>query len=226
MKSSAFVRLRWPAKTANSRERSRGFSLIELIVVLGVIALMAAISVPYLVNYRKVYRTDDQAQRIVDLMNEANQLALTRRRTFRFQINVTRNSAQIVDENGTIQGNLIKEVKLEPTTEVRMNAIPTGVTRPNPPNYANAVFANDSIGYREGVTTVLGNNMWIARFRRDGSVVDSTNNLLSATVFIWPPAAATGTTPRNLKEVRALTMFGGSGAIRYWKHNGTTFVAK
>lgn len=226
MRSSRFARLTKPSNTLNASDRSSGFSLIELIVVLGVIALMAAISVPYLVNYRKVYRTDDQAQRIMDLMNETNQLALTRRRTFRFQINITRNTAQIIDENGTLQGDLVKEVRLEPTTEVRLNAIPTGVTRPNPPNYADAVFANDSIGYKQGMTTVLGNNMWMARYRRDGSVVDGANNLLSATIYFWPPAASTGTTPRNLKEVRAVTLFGGSGAARHWKHNGSTFVAK
>jgi prepilin-type N-terminal cleavage/methylation domain-containing protein len=206
------------------RRRSSGFSVIELIVVMSIIAIMVVMSVPYLINYRKVLLSDDQAMRVMDLMREANQLALTRRRTVRFQIDLTQNAALIIDENGSTQGSLIKKVRLEPVQEVRMDVIPSGVLRPNPPNYANAAYAVDGLGHKEGATTVIGNNVWMARFRRDGSVVDAGNNLLSANLYVWPPTSFNSLTPRNSKEVRAITIFGGSGAVRYWKYSGTTFL--
>lgn len=204
--------------------RSDGFSMTELLVVMGIMALMAVISLPYIVNYRKLYRSEDQALKIIDLMQETSQLAMTRRRTFRFEISQTDNAALIIDENGTAPDVLLKWVPLDQVSEVRTDTNPSGISRPNPPNYANAVFTTDSTGHLRGTTTVVGHTVWAARFRSDGSVVNAANNPLSATIFIWPPAAPGSSTARNRGEVRAITVFGGSGAIKYWKFNGTTFV--
>jgi type II secretory pathway pseudopilin PulG len=202
-----------------------GFSMTEMLVVFGIIALMAVVSLPYIVNYRKLYRSEDQALKVIDLMQETAQLAMTRRRTFRFEISQTDNAALIIDENGAAPDVLVKRIPLDPTGELRMDTNPSGITRPNPPNYANAVYSVDSTGHLRGSTTVVGHTVWAARFRSDGSVVNAANNPLSATIFIWPPVTVGSSAARNNGEVRAITVFGGSGAIKYWKYNGTTFVA-
>jgi type II secretory pathway pseudopilin PulG len=199
--------------------------MTELLVVLGIVALMAVISIPYFLNYRKLYRSEDQALRIINLMQETAQLAMTRRRTFRFEISQTDNAALIIDEAGTAPDVLIKRVPLDPVAELRTDTNPSGITRPNPPNYNNAVYGVDSLGHLRGSTTVSGHTVWQARFRSDGSVVNAANNPVSATIFVWPPVSVGSSTPRNPGEVRAITIFGGTGAIRYWKYNGTTFVA-
>jgi prepilin-type N-terminal cleavage/methylation domain-containing protein len=204
--------------------RNGGFSMTELLVVLGIMGLMAVISLPYIVNYRKLYRSEDQALKVIDLMQETAQLALTRRRTFRFEINLTDNAALIIDENGTNPAFLVKRIPLDQVSELRVDTNPSGITRPNPPNYANAAFSVDGLGHLRGSTTVIGHTVWAARFRSDTSVIDAAGNPLSATLFIWPPAAPGSSTARNQGEVRAITIFGGSGAIKYWKYNGTTFV--
>ncbi len=208
-----------------SKGKAKGFSVVELLVVLGIIAIMAAISIPYLVNYKKGYRSEDQTFKIIDLMRETGQLALQKRRTFRFEIDLTDNEVLIIDENGTAADAMIKRVPLEMTKEVRVDMIPVGVTKPNPPNYTDISFAVDTLGHLEGSTTVTGHNVWAARFRSDGSVVNAANNPISANIYIWPPQTPGSTTPRNKTEVRAITIFGGSGAIRYWKHNGVGLVA-
>lgn len=202
-----------------------GFSVVELLVVLGIIAVMAAISIPYLINYKKGYRSEDQTLKIIDLMRETGQLALQKRRTFRFEIDLTDNEVLIIDENGTAADSMLKRIPLEMTKEVRVDMIPVGVTKPNPPNYSDITFATDGLGHLEGATTVTGHNVWAARFRSDGSVVNASNNPISANIYIWPPQTPGSTTPRNKTEVRAITIFGGSGAIRYWKHNGVGLVA-
>ncbi|HMQ03957.1 MAG TPA: type II secretion system protein [Pyrinomonadaceae bacterium] len=188
----------------------RGYSLVELLVVLGIIALLTVISLPYLVNYTKMYKSEDQAIKVMDLMRETAQLALNRRRTIRFELdrsNAARPQARIIDENNGGTAIVIKSIPLEPLNEVRMD-VPSGITPPNPPNYAN-------IGYLA--------NVWSARFRSDGTVVNAANTPISATLYSWPPAAG-GSTPRRMQEVRAITIFGGSGAVRYWKYNGSSFV--
>lgn len=215
-------------REAHIASRSRiqaGFSMAELLTVLAVIAIMSAISVPYLLNYRKVYRTDDQAIKMMDLMRETAQLALTRRRTMRFEIDLTDNTMKLIDENGTGADTLIKSIPLEKTSDVRVDVIPTGVSKPNPPNYANIAFATDTVGHLNGTTSVNGHSIWSARFQRDGSVVNNSGTFTSVNIFIFPPASAGSATPSSKPQVRAITLFGGSGAIRYWKHNGTAFVA-
>lgn len=202
-----------------------GFSIIELLVVLGVVALLSAISLPYIVNYKKVYKSEDQSLKVMDLMREASQLALTRRRTMRLEIDLTDNAVLIIDENNSDPDTLLKSVPLEMAGDIRIDVIPAGVTRPNPPNYANATFGVDSTGHMSGTTTVTGHTVFAARFRSDGSVVNATNVPINRTIYVWPPITPGSTTARDLLEVRAITMARTSGAVRYWKHDGTVFVA-
>ena len=203
-----------------------GFSLVELIIVLVIISILSAISLPYIYNYKKLYKSEDQALKIMDLMREASQMALTRRRTMRLEIDLTNNQILIIDENGAGAANdrEIKAIPLEAVNEVRMDQIPTGISKPNPPNYNDAVFAPDTIGHLRGGTNVIGNNVWAARFTSNGSAVNSADVPISANLYVWAPLTAGSPNPRNNGEVRAITMFGGSGAIRYWKHNGSTFL--
>ena len=81
-------------KTDNTALASvSGFSMTELLVVLGVIGVMSVISLPYIVNYKKAYKSEDQALKVIDMMREAGQLALNRRRTIRFELDFTNNFA-------------------------------------------------------------------------------------------------------------------------------------
>ena len=203
---------------------------MELVIVLVVISILSAVSLPYFYNYTKAYKSDDQSLKIMDLMREAGQLALTRRRTIRFEIDRTANRILIIDGNGPgfADDTEIKAIPIETAGELRMDQIPTGVTRPDPPNYNDVAFINDTTGHLRDGIPVNGNMVWQIAFQRDGTVVNIANLPVpvSATLYIWSPLPLTpaSLTPRNIKEVRAITLFGGSGAIRYWKHNGTTFL--
>lgn len=209
--------------------------MIELLIVVVIIAILSAISVPYIYQYRKLYRTDDQALKVMDLLRETGQLALTKRRTFRLEIDQTANMFLIIDENtitaGANDDQEIKAIPLDPVNEVRMNSLPTatipaGVTKPSPPNYADAVFAVDAVGHKnKSNATVVGNMVWAARFNQDGTMVNNAGVPINANLYFYPPQTPGSTTPRNKTEVRAITLFGGSGSVRFWKHDGTTFVA-
>ncbi len=202
-----------------------GFSMVELVIVLVLIAVLSAMSLPYIVNYKSAYKSEDQAIKVMDLMREASQLALNRRRTIRFEIDLTDNAMLLIDEFNSDPDKLIKKIPLEQPRDIRIDVIPVGITKPNPPNYANIAFAADSLGHLAGTTTVTGHSVWVARFRSDGSVVSSTDVPITANIYSWPPISPGSTTPRNKNEVRAITLFGGSGAVRYWKYNGSAFVA-
>lgn len=192
---------------------------------MGIIGVMSVISLPYIVNYKKAYKSEDQALKVIDMMREANQLAIARRRTIRFEIDFTDNLALIIDENNADPDTLLKQIPLEPAHEVRMDIMPAGVTRPNPPNFNNLAAASDSRGHRRGGTPVSGHSVIAVRYRSDGSAVNNTDVPLNGNIYSWPPVSSGSNTPRSTREVRAITVSGGAGAIRYWKHNGTSFVA-
>lgn len=195
-----------------------GYSLIEILVVMALVAVMTAISLPYLFSSSRKFASEDQAIKVMDLMREAGQLALTRRRNITFEINGTITDRPVVQLIDDVTDQVIKTVPLEPRSRVRMDAAPAGFTTPNPPNYAAAVYAS---------------NVWAVNFTSSGTVVTigATPVPVSATLYSWRPIMEPGTpfnpsnlTPARREEVRAVTIFGGSGAVRYWRFTGTAWA--
>jgi len=205
-----------------SKQSEAGFKLIELLIVLGMVSVLTVMSLPYIVNHKKLYKSEDQALKIMDLMREASQTALTRRKTIRLEIDLTANTVLLIDEGRSPDAEF-KSVPLEPTRELRVDMIPTGMTKPSP-NYTDITFGADTVGHYLGSTSVTGHNVWAARFKSDGTVVNAADVPISANIYIWPPASPGAATPRNTLEVRAITLVGGSGAVRYWRYNGTQFA--
>ena len=203
-----------------------GFSVVELLSVIAILLIMSAISLPYIFGYTQKYQSQDQTLKVIDLMQETKQLALTRRRTFRFEIDLTDNNMLVIDENGAgaADDTAVKIIPLISPAEVRVDTRPDVVSKPTPPTLNDAVFAADTIGHLAGGAPVTGNTVWAARFTSDGSVVNAGDNPISANLYFWPPRAPGSSDARALAEVRAITLFGGSGALRYWRYDGTTFV--
>lgn len=194
-----------------------GYTLVEIIVALALVAVMTAISFPYLFGSTRKYATEDQAIKVMDLMREAGQLALTRRRTILFEINGTVTDRPVVRLVDDATDEVLKTVPLEPLSRVRMDVAPVGLSAPNPPNYPVAVYAG---------------NVWAVGFTSRGTVVNAGGLPVSATLYSWRPIMEPATpfnpsnlTPARREEVRAVTIFGGSGAVRYWKFTGTGWNA-
>lgn len=200
--------------------------MVEMLVVVAIIMIMVAISIPYAVNYRKLYRSEEQALKVIDLIRETSQMALNQRRSFRLEIDATTSSALIIDENNSTDPDvLVKTVALDDLSTLRMDVEPASVGRPTPPNYPSAVFDVDAIGHMNKGTNIIGNRVWAAHFKSDGTVDNAGDAPISVTLYVFPPTSSTSDVPSDPKQVRVITIYGGSGAVRYWKYNGTTFLA-
>src|SRR5438477_5246936 len=125
---------------------------------------------------------------MMDLMHEAAQTALVQRKTIRYEVDLTDNAILLIDESQNVpKGQQLKKIPLEFTRDIRVDTIPTGVSKPNPPNYNDAAFATDMVGHMVGATTITGHNIWACRFKSDGSVVNAAGAPVNANIYIWPP---------------------------------------
>jgi prepilin-type N-terminal cleavage/methylation domain-containing protein len=191
-----------------------GFSLIELLIVITVVAIVTAIAVFQYASTRTAYNADDAAYKVMSYFREANSRAVSDHHSFRVTINNTTGTISLIDEktiagggnnNGeTISGDDVL-VKSEPVGLMVTLTQPTGINPPPAPfNYAAATYAS---------------NVWTGHFQSLGSVTDVNGNPQSCTLFFQP---ADRTDLLNL--VRAVTVFGPSGSIRFWTYNGTQLV--
>lgn len=206
-----------------------GFSVIELMIVIAVIIILTAVTVFSLAPHKRAYRAEDASAQIVNFMRQANQRALTDRQSMRLVVNRLSRRISIIDENtiagggnnedDTVSGDdlLVRQEDLIPSSEIRMDQpmIPGPMSPPPAPyNYPAAVFASD---------------LWVAHFESDGSVtalVGGTRVPISATFFFWPPNPGNAAAPASLLEVRAVTLFGPSSSVRYWRYDGTQLAAE
>lgn len=198
--------------------------MIELVVVVAIMMILAVLVVPNIFSSKRLYQSETQSLMIMDLLREASQQAMNQRRTFRVEIDLTDNALLLIDERNSDPDEMVKSIPLASPSDIRLDSAPDGVDGPTPPDYNDITFINDETGHDRNGTSVSGHNVWAARFQRDGTVVNNAGNPISATIYVWPPAAPESAEPRAATEVRAITMFGGSGAVRYWKYDGSTFL--
>jgi len=195
-----------------------GVSVIELILVIVVLAILCTISVVSFMNSRK-YSADDQAKKIIDVFDEARQKALNQRKTFRVEINKTRNELVLIDEGSDISPTAGDDVILKRfpiSGQVVIGAAPSNVsgapvaTSPIPV----ATYASSSYPLSSGEQKIT------LRFRRNGQVVDvgsdniGTGSMVNgATIYVY------STTPSVTSPdvIRAITVLGTTGDSSLYK---------
>jgi len=205
------------------RSRESGFSLIELLVVLSIVTIMGGAALFYAYAHKKLYKPDDQALQIVDILQEARQRSLTQRRPMRVEINLTTNTVTLYDENtntGSASDDFrIKSLKLFDPSDVRVDSRPAEIAV-NPPEtmpVASAVFKSSVY------PSSISQNVCTIRFLANGTAVDAGTNATGAgaavtgvTLHNWSPNKAT---PTQSDIARSITVLGATGVIRMWEYN-------
>src|ERR1041384_685969 len=195
---------------SSKRPGEDGYSMVELLVIVSVIIVLTAAAVFSLAPQRRAYSTDDAAAQVTNFLRDAYQRAISQRQTMKVQIDRSTMLMKIFDENTLPTGDEIevRRAQLNPEISVSQPAVGgSSLAAPaSPYDYPVAVYSS---------------NLWVARFRSDGSVVDVNGNTLSATIFFSPVSMKTNET--NL--IRAVTLYGPSGSMRFWRYTGSSFDA-
>lgn len=84
-----------PATNPKNLRSSRGFSLIELLVVLTITALLTALAIPAMVNQRRLLRSTAVTREIMTQLRYARQLAMSQRQSITFQYDDAASKKQI-----------------------------------------------------------------------------------------------------------------------------------
>lgn len=199
-----------------------GFSLIELLIAILILMIMTAVSIFPFIAHRNAYRTEDQALRLVNFLEDAKMHALAKQRPMRFEIDLTDRVLRIIDEMDTTADTsddvivkteyLIDSVRLD-----RQPANMTGIL-PNVSINATPLF------YSTITYSLVGNTVWSARFQSDGTAeLIPSGQAANVTIFIWLEAQDNANNADPIQAVRAVTIFGGTSNVRLWQYDGANF---
>jgi Tfp pilus assembly protein FimT len=169
-----------------------GYSLAELCIVCGIIAIMAMIAIPSMTNAIRGSDADSAAQLVSQQLAYARSLALGSHQPVLVQFAPETQEIVVAPGTGSVRGPFV----LPGNMQIKQAAIPPAT----PDNLGANVIGAD------GVVQMF--------FLDNGSAVDgpATNNLISGTVFLQHESgeASTG---------RAITLLGGTGRVHMWRYD-------
>ena len=203
----------------NALSFEKGFSLLELLIVIiliGVVTTFALLSN----SAPRLFAADDQALKIIDILQEARQKALTQGQTLRVELNDTKKQIRVIDENNTTAA---ADDKVLSSSD--FNPLTTVGTRPSNINTVGGIVPQASspipeIQYTQTTYPLSATNrVKTLRFLKTGEVVDAgTDNLgtgaLSSGVTIYVYNGASGS---RSNVVRAITLSGITAVSQLFK---------
>jgi prepilin-type N-terminal cleavage/methylation domain-containing protein len=190
----------------NSGNDQRGFSMIELVVVVSIILIITAISITQLKPNLQNARIDAAMRQVVESFRQAREFAITNRRYVQVTFPAN-NQLQLIQLNTLTPGagginTVLDTVTLSPPLIFTLDGMPD-----TPDAYGNAspiVFESVANGPVGGMV-----------FQSDGEFLDGATFLpINGTVFLGIPG--------QQSTARAVTVLGTTGRVRGWKSNGAT----
>lgn len=218
-----------PAHQFRSVKNCRGFSLIELMIVIATIVVISAIAIPGLNNSRRLLVSAGLPREILTLLRYTRQQAISQMtvHTLRFDnitkvITITNNRETGVTYDPTLD----IMVRLPGNTAATANAVADTVVE----QYAltkSGIFASDImigtpsvqaiVPLGDGVNVVMptvATNQIVITFQPDGSVVDALNRPLNRSLFIYNRQIPN-------QSAFALSVLGATGRAKMWRYDSS-----
>jgi prepilin-type N-terminal cleavage/methylation domain-containing protein len=184
--------------------RQRGFSMIELLVVVSIILIISAISITQLRPNLQNARVDASMRQVLETLRQAREYSIANRRYV--QVSFPANNQMRTTQMNTLTPGaggvnpVLSTITLSPPLIFTLDGMPD---TPDGCGVVSAVvfecLANGPVG---GMI-----------FQSDGELLDSVTRLpINGTVFMGIPG--------QQSTARAVTILGTTGRVRGWKSNG------
>jgi len=227
---------------------SRGFSLIEVLVVLAAVGILTAIAIPVMVGQRRQLRSIAVAREIMTQMRSARQLAMSDRQSVTFEYNNVTKQIRIINHHNNhrtddpVFGACVvgrKEIlgavaypdtacaRVVSTYALAQGGLPAseivyGIpTAANLPGGAPVPLAATILGDNTVMTplTVAAPARLFITFQNDGSVIDDLGIPQDRAFFFFNNRAAQTT-------ASAISVVGASGRAKVWRYevNGNSYI--
>jgi prepilin-type N-terminal cleavage/methylation domain-containing protein len=224
----------------------KGFSLIELLIVVVFVGVMTTIAVPQMINQRRLMRSNAVVREVMTQMRYARQLAMSQQQAVTFQYDNISKVIRIIDHNndptdfrsGTavlvaagypstgLPARVVLTIPLAqggvPASEISYGIPTTSTGLPT----GAATIPTGALGDGISMTALDTNSRFNVTFQADGSVINPSG------IPTGPPAgvAVSQGIPMdqalfifNNKAAQgsaaAISVLGASGRIKVWRYN-------
>jgi len=180
------------------QENALGFTLLELMLTIGIMAILAAIAIVQVGGAQVAMRGDSGMRVIVAQLNLAREMAIAQRRTMQVQFLGT-NAMRVVRNDVPAGTTRMASMVLEGGVQFQLVA---GV-----PDTPDAFGRNTAVDFGNAPSIL---------FNGDGMLVDPAGNPINGTIFLSINNRAT--------SVRAITVLGAIGRVRGYRWNGVQWT--
>jgi prepilin-type N-terminal cleavage/methylation domain-containing protein len=192
-------------KQGNKRTE-RGFSTIELLVVLGIILILSGMALPQMTSMLQTFRANSAMDNVVGQLRSARELAISRRREIQVSF-IGTNQMQMFQFNLPVGAPQTAITDIPTTLDAGAQFMEFAGVPDTPMAFGNnaPIWINNQSG-----------GPILMKFSTTGAFVGPNEVPISGTIFIGIPG--------QKSTARAVTIVGGTGRVRPYSWTGSQWI--
>jgi prepilin-type N-terminal cleavage/methylation domain-containing protein len=212
-------------------KNSRGYSLIEVLVVCAVVGIITAVAIPQVVSQRRLLRSVQMTRQIATQVRYARQYAMSQHNVVTFQYDDTNKRIRIIDHNNYQPGNATcnlasKDVLVAagyPMTVCAVVALTVPLAQEGISSAeltygipTSPALPTGALGDGISKTNLLNSAINIS-FTPEGRVLDANSDPVNTAMYFFNSSKPEAT-------ASAISVLGASGRVKIWRYSSSAGI--